>query len=359
MKEFKTLTGNYEVIAHKLGYGVLCMPSNERDAKDTIAKDFPRTSFLGNENEYRILQFKWSMPVTPYAQGNIDCGLPTLLLPARQYARHENNPESLKFLSIRFAYINANKQACGIGLTVDLHEPRRWVLGIMSNNNAAPKERQVTLYVGPNYDIEYTKNITWKTMMSDLVRVIKSSAISPIIRAVLKADGTLNMPLFNKIYATFENHRLVNPADLINHYDDLDTTLTTLNAQCIIGCDRYIESWISKMPHNTSERQNIIDLCEHLKRDSKSTAITLQNFLNASDDISYSVSSVSCLLIAIIESDLLRGALDLIEFTVEDLKNSKEVREDCRVRILNMIAEKLNPAEESDSDEVRPISYDY
>ncbi len=357
----KRLADNYEVICYRFGHAELCKHSATLEiAQDVANKDIHRTAFLGSEIDFDYFKKQWgNLTNNAYSQGNMECVFPHILFVGKLYAESAI-PESLKFLSLRFAYRDSKKHLCGLSLQIDANRPKAWMLGILRQGNAAPQNRQVYLYLGPDHElVHFEKRLSWKAMLANLIEEIGSSTIAPIIRALFKADGTINLSLLELLDNHLHTNRYLNPVELIGLYHDPQNTLTALNTQGINGCNAYLDNWVSKLPHNKAVQQKILDLSAHLKGDINNTAYYISEYLLQTREITLSLSATSCLLSAIVNDDLLRSALDLLEFCVDELNDSKTVREFCLIKTTETI-KKLRPEPENDSDsDNQPLAYSY
>jgi len=357
----KRLAGTYEVICNRFGHAELCKHSDTLViAQDIADKDLPRTAFLGNSVDFDYFKRQWSnLTNNAYTQGNMHCIFPNIFFNSKLLGESEA-PELLHFQGLQFGYRDSKKHLCGLSLQIDLDHPKVWMLGILRRGNALPQNRQVYLYIGPDYELpHFDKKITWKDMLENLIEEIGSSTIAPIVRTLFKADGTINLLQMQLLNNNLHLGKFLDPLNLITIYHNPQNTLIALNTQGINGCSAYLENWRSALPHNNAETQKIKNLSAHLKADINNTALYILEYLMQTREITTANSATSCLLSAIVSDDLLRSALDILEFCVDDLNNSKKARETCLIKITQTI-KKLHQEPEPDYDsDNQPIAYGY
>jgi hypothetical protein len=119
-----------------------------KDETGTIRLDFPRTHFIGS-NEQAIKHFNtWRQEalVKYYLQGNMSAGNLWCILGPNPLMKADEDLELYhrNFVLQHFAYINDKEETCGLMLMYRKDDPKKWMVGLVKNAHAAPKDRELT-----------------------------------------------------------------------------------------------------------------------------------------------------------------------------------------------------------------------
>jgi hypothetical protein len=153
-----------------------------KDESGTIRLDFPRTHFIGS-NEQALTHFNtWRQKasVKHYLQGNMSAGNLWCILGVDPLMNVDEGPEIYhqNFVRQHFAYINDKKETCGFMLMYRKDNPKQWMIGLVKNAHAAPKERELT----------YLSSF-------DLAPLIQSPDVGISVSSVELCDNPLAQPI--------------------------------------------------------------------------------------------------------------------------------------------------------------------
>ena len=164
-----------------------------------IAKDLPRQSFWGTNEEaqYHLEQWRQSKAALNYAQGDMTGGNLYFFLDALSLFRKEEDSDenySNNIKNIAFAYVNQNKECCGLMIFYRRDDPSQWLIGLSRNTVGSPQNKQITLLSSADLTF-FVKKIKPQLNTTALLNV----ATSPTVRVV----DRLNNPLLAELGADF------------------------------------------------------------------------------------------------------------------------------------------------------------
>lgn len=238
-----------------------------------------------------------------------------------------------------------NKQGieCGLNIKVRTNDPRNWMIGIIINGTAMPKDRDVILYLTPykpweiqepEVDLKnmlaatsefsyFNEAVSIPQFLSSIAQEIHAEGISSLITMLIEADGTINIPLVEIISQslTLDNTELDTILTICNSPKSIQTVL---NTRAIMGCKLFLSQFLANLPHNTDAKEKIIQLLRSLEKDPIYTFESLFDYLARTDEITTEYSATSCLLSTVVECKFLRAALNLAQHSKESLADKDQ-----------------------------------
>lgn len=138
--------GNAQQIFHAFGQDWAI--AEGKDDAGTIHLDFPRTHFLGTPEQAKTHFEFWNTKALGryYLQGNMSAGNLHYLLGPNPLMKEEEDPESYNsnFVRQHFAYMSDAGEPCGLMVMYRKDNPKQWIMGLVKNGHAEPKDRQLT-----------------------------------------------------------------------------------------------------------------------------------------------------------------------------------------------------------------------
>ncbi|MDR3502373.1 MAG: hypothetical protein P4L79_07300 [Legionella sp.] len=139
--------GNALQLFSAFGYPQFVMQTGKQD--NAIVEDLPRTPFLGNETQANQHLNIWSQETAAkyYTQGDQSAEILKILLGLRPLKNEEEDEDEYKrnFVCQRLAYIDENKENCGMMIMYRRDEPGQWMIGFTRKAHMNPRTRPVLL----------------------------------------------------------------------------------------------------------------------------------------------------------------------------------------------------------------------
>ncbi|USQ13666.1 hypothetical protein J2N86_13465 [Legionella lytica] len=117
--------------------------------ENVVVADLPRTPFLGNETQANQHLNIWSQDSAAkyYTQGDQSAEILKILLGLRPLKKAQENEDQYQqnFVCQRLAFIDENKENCGMIIMYRRDEPGQWMIGFTRKPHMNPRTRSVTL----------------------------------------------------------------------------------------------------------------------------------------------------------------------------------------------------------------------
>lgn len=170
-----------------------------KDDIKTIQLDFTRCDFLGTTEQASKHYNIWSQEAlgSYYLQGNMSAGNLLYLLGPEPLKKENEDPETYHkhFIRQHFAYLDDQDKTSGLMVMYRNDDPKKWMLGIVKNAHAAPKDRELiflsSLNLAPLIQ-DPNAGITVETVSSldnTLVPFIASKLHSQLLHHVFTPDN--------------------------------------------------------------------------------------------------------------------------------------------------------------------------
>lgn len=153
------LKGNAQQFFHAFGQDWAI--AEQKDDTKTILRDLPSFHFLGTVKQaisffniwYKKVQGKY------YLQGNMSAGNLSYLFGRDPLKKEEEDVEIYhqNLVRLDFGYVNDAGESCGIMVMYRKDNPKQWIIGLIKNTQAEPKDREVICIT--SFDLKpYIKN---------------------------------------------------------------------------------------------------------------------------------------------------------------------------------------------------------
>lgn len=177
---------------------------------DTVLLDIERTIFFGTAGDCQFHIDTWKDKTKSdheyYTQGNMSAGLLYLMFGQMPFTNLNFESISIEQYSLYtknrvktdFAYVNKDKQLCGLNLYYLKNDPRKWMIGFIKNTNLVPSERQVSIIINVDPAPFIKKNTALSiepiTLHEKTLSTLGNAPyLESFLQQLINADGTINL----------------------------------------------------------------------------------------------------------------------------------------------------------------------
>jgi hypothetical protein len=199
--------GNALQLFSAFGCPQFVMQTGKQD--NAIVEDLPRTPFLGNETQANQHLNIWSQDTAAkyYSQGDQSAEILKIILGLRPLKNEEESEEEYKrnFVCQRLAYVDDNKENCGMMIMYRRDEPGQWMIGFTRKAHMNPRTRPVILFSSfdLNAHIKDTKfelaSSSEPTTRNQFLAQLNAAAPLELLQLAFNAENDEINPRFERI----------------------------------------------------------------------------------------------------------------------------------------------------------------
>ncbi|WP_133136341.1 hypothetical protein [Legionella rowbothamii] len=199
--------GNALQLFSAFGCPQFVMQTGRQD--NAIVEDLLRTPFLGNETQANQHLNIWSQDTAAkyYSLGDQSAEILKILLDPHPFKNNEESDEEYKrnFVCQPLAYIDDNKENCGMMIMYRRDEPGQWMIGFTRKAHMNPRTRPVILF--SSFDLNaHIKDAKFElasssepTTKNQFLAQLNAAAPSELLQLAFNAENEEINPRFERI----------------------------------------------------------------------------------------------------------------------------------------------------------------